>query len=341
MVPAPAERKTWKGLVEHALDGWNIGPAPYGYRADRRPHPVPAKASQGRTKTRLALDPARAPVVGQIFTWRVVHKLGMPTIAAKLNADPARYPAPSGSGWTTQSVFAILRNPKYTGYMVYGRIRNRYGRRITVPAAEWLWSPEPVHPAIIDRQTWETAQEIGPEHSTSRDGTALSRHPAATRTYAYRGRIRCRDCRRRMGGLAYGPGEDKRVYYQCPHNPAKPKEAATRPGHPRTVKAPETRLDQIVRLFSPTMSSVRSGRLCLPPSCPPPTPPPPTATRPLPPSRAACGRSTPPRTPASSNSNSSPLTRPTPQPPPCAPGSAYGSATCTPNASSSTRSSPP
>ena len=68
------KEKTWKGLVEHALDGWNIGPAPYGYAADRIPHPVPAKASQGRTKTRLALDPARAPVVEQIFTWRVVRQ---------------------------------------------------------------------------------------------------------------------------------------------------------------------------------------------------------------------------------------------------------------------------
>jgi hypothetical protein len=136
------KEKTWKGLVEHALDGWNIGPAPYGYLADRIPHPVPAKASQGRTKTRLSLDPARAPVVAQIFTWRVVHKLGMPTIAARLNADPARYPAPTGKGWTTQTVYAVLGNPKYTGHMVYGRIRKRNGRRVTVPQAEWLWSRE-------------------------------------------------------------------------------------------------------------------------------------------------------------------------------------------------------
>jgi site-specific DNA recombinase len=243
------KEKTWKGLVEHALDGWNIGPAPYGYEADRIPHPVPAKASQGRTKTRLARDPARAPVVERIFTWRVVHKLGMPTIAARLNADPARYPAPTGRGWTTQTVFAVLGNPKYTGHMVYGRIRKRNGRRVTVPPAEWLWSPEPVHPAIIDRPTWEAAQEVSTEHSTSRDGDGLSRHPAATRTYAYRGRCRCRDCRRRMGGVAYGRGPGKNVYYQCPHNPKNPRHAAAAPDHPRTVKAPETRLDQIVGLF--------------------------------------------------------------------------------------------
>ena len=187
-------------------------------------------------------------MVEQIFTWRVVDKLGMPAIAARLNADPARYPAPGGNGWTAQTVYAVLGNPKYTGHMVYGRIRNRNGHRVAVPPAEWLWSPEPVHPAIIDRDTWDAAQAIGAGHGTSRDGTGLSGHPAATRTYAYRGRIRCRDCRRRMGGNAYGRDQAS-VYYQCPHNPANPRHAAAAPDHPRTVKAPETRLDQIVALF--------------------------------------------------------------------------------------------
>ena len=243
------KEKTWKGLVEHALDGWNIGPAPYGYLADRIPHPVPAKASQGRTKTRLALDAQRAPVVEQIFTWRVVHKLGMPTIAARLNQDPARYPAPAGKGWTTQTVYAVLGNPKYTGHMVYGRIRTRQGRRVTVPQSEWLWSPEPVHPAIVDRATWAAAQDISAEHSTSRDGDQLSRHPAATRTYPYRGRVRCRDCRRRMAASAYPSTAGVNIYYQCPHNPKNPRHAAAAPGHPRTVKAPAARLDEIVRLF--------------------------------------------------------------------------------------------
>ena len=243
------KENTWKGLVEHSLDGWNIGTAPYGYLADRIPHPVPVKASQGRTKTRLAKDPERAPVVAQIFTWRTVDKLGMPTIAARLNADPARYPAPGRVGWTTQGVNTLLRNPKYTGHMVYGRVRKRNGRRLPAPPDQWLWSPEPTHPAIVDRATWDAAQHIGAEHCTSRDGAGRSAHPAAARTYPYRGRIRCRDCRRRMSGLAQARGSRRYIYYRCPHNPAKPAEAAGYPGHPRTVKAAETQLDQIVGRF--------------------------------------------------------------------------------------------
>ena len=59
------KEKIWKGLIEHSLDGWNIGTPPYGYLAERIPHPVPFKAAQGRTKSRLILDPARAPVIGR------------------------------------------------------------------------------------------------------------------------------------------------------------------------------------------------------------------------------------------------------------------------------------
>ncbi len=52
-----------------------------------------------------------------------------------------------------------------------------------------------------------------------------------------------------MSGLAYASTADMHIYYRCPHNPAKPGEAADHPGHPRTVKAPETRLDQIAGRF--------------------------------------------------------------------------------------------
>ena len=72
------KEKGWKGLVEHALDGWNIGPAPYGYTPERIPHPIPLKAAQGRTKTRLDPGPGPRPVVAQIFTWRVIDSSASP-----------------------------------------------------------------------------------------------------------------------------------------------------------------------------------------------------------------------------------------------------------------------
>ena len=242
------KEKTWKGLVEHALDGWNIGPAPYGYTADRIPHPVPAKASQGRTKTRLALDPAvprwssRSSPGGSCTSSACRHR-------RPAQCRPRPLPRPHRERLDHPDRLRHPGNPKYTGHMVYGRIRKLNGRRVTVPPSEWLWSPEPVHPAIVDRATWAAAQDISAGHSTSRDGDQLSRHPAATRTYPYRGRVRCRDCRRRMAASAYPSTAGVTIYYQCPHNPKNPRHAAAAPGHPRTVKAPAARLDEIVRLF--------------------------------------------------------------------------------------------
>ena len=250
------------------MDGWNIGTPPYGFRADRIPHPVPFKAAQGRTKSRLTLDPDRAPVIAQMYTWRTVDKLGCPAIAARLNADPAACPPPNpGTGWTAQNVRVMLANPKYTGHMVYGRHRTRNGRRTPAPMDQWLWSPAPVHPPIVDRATWDAAQDIAAGHSTSRDGDDPNSHPATLRFYPYRSRIRCRDCRRRMTGSTYGNPGAQSTYYRCPHNPATPKHAASCPDHPRTVQAPELLLDQIVgrffadRVFGPGRAELLAAQL--------------------------------------------------------------------------------
>ena len=186
------KEKAWKGLQEHSLAGWNIGPAPYGYVAEQIPHTASAMAAQGRTKSRLALDPVRGPVVTQIFDWRVNNKLSIPAIVARLNADPAAYPTPDGRpGWTKPGVTKILANPKYTGHMVYGRTRTTPdGHARPVPAGQWIWSPQPTHPAIIDRATWTAAQRIGAERGNVRDPEM----PTARRgrRYVLRSRIRCR-----------------------------------------------------------------------------------------------------------------------------------------------------
>jgi site-specific DNA recombinase len=226
------KEKTWKGLEEHSLAGWNIGPAPYGYLAERIPHPAPAKAAQGRTKSRLILDPDRAPVVALIFRWRVDLKVSIPAITARLNADPAAYPAPDGKpGWTKRGVVAILSNPKYTGHMVYGRTRNQGGRKPRpVPADQWIWTPEPVHPAIIDRDMWNKAQGIGAERGNVRDPETPTARPG--RRYILRSRIRCRTCQRRMCGVwrPTATGEVY-IYYRCPHDSANPRHRAAHPDH--------------------------------------------------------------------------------------------------------------
>jgi hypothetical protein len=108
--------------------------------------------------------------------------------------------------WTEAAVYAILRNPKYTGHMVFGRTRSLPGgRTVAVPEDQWLWSPEPTHPAIITRPLWDAAQAIGTEHSTSRDGTNANTHRQTRRTYILRSHVRCRSCKRKRRRRPPGP----------------------------------------------------------------------------------------------------------------------------------------
>jgi len=226
------KEKCWKGLQEHSLAGYNIGTPPYGYAADRTEHPAPAKAAQGRTKTRLVLDPERAPVVEQIYTWRVVNRLSIAAIVTLLNASPASYPVPGGrEAWNKAGVVKILANPKYTGHMVFGRRRKTPdGRTRPLPPDQWLWTPEPVHPAIIDRPAWEKAQKAGAARGNVQDpGMPTGRQG---RRYLLRSLIRCRACRRRMCGRWRTSSTGAvYVYYRCPHDPHNARHIAAHPDH--------------------------------------------------------------------------------------------------------------
>ncbi len=173
-------------------------------------------------------------MVEQIFTWRVTERAGYEQIAARLNADPGRYPPPQARNaagvWTKAAIQAILANPKYTGYMVYGRTDKKGRPR---PPEAWIWSPGPVHPELVPRQIWEQAQQVT-GRPRSRTGDGPNPHPATTRTYTLRGYIRCAICGRLQKGVMRGTGSQY-VYYLCPLNPRDPRTAGRHPGHPPTV----------------------------------------------------------------------------------------------------------
>ena len=127
---------------------------------------------------------------------RAEEKLGVPAIHARLAADPGTYPpADPETGWTLGGIYSILANPKYTGYQVFGRTRK--GK--PVPPGQWYWPDQRTHPAIVDREVWETAQKVGAEHRSSRDGAI--HNPANWRSYPFRSRVRCKICKRRMCGM--------------------------------------------------------------------------------------------------------------------------------------------
>ena len=71
----------WEGLKQYAIAGYNTGPVPYGYLADRSVHPNPMKASMGATRARLVPDPERGPWVTRMYEWRVYEKMDCNGIA--------------------------------------------------------------------------------------------------------------------------------------------------------------------------------------------------------------------------------------------------------------------
>jgi len=239
------KEKVWAGFREHTLDGWNIGTPPYGYLGEKVPHPNPAKRAEGRTKTRLVRDPARAPVVEQMFTWRAQQRLGITTIRQKLNADQAQYPPPRGEHWTDQSVYQILANPKYTGHMVWGRTSSRSGHWHRVPPEQWVWTTGPTHHALVSRDVYDTAQQVTLARASEAEDPGNPGHPLARRTYELRSRMRCRICHRRMQGTTRA----SRTYYTCPHDASNPRHFAAYPDHPKRILVREDHLVPVICEF--------------------------------------------------------------------------------------------
>jgi hypothetical protein len=243
------KEKVWEGLKEHNYDGWNIGTIPYGYLPERHTHPNPMKAAQGRAKTRLTEDPRRGPIVTQIYQWRVTHRLGVPTIRARLNDDPAAYPPPDPRrGWTNAGIYKILANPKYTGYQVLGR-RHQVTptRQVAVPPEKWIWSRQPTHPALVGKPTWDAAQKVGAERGNVQD-VEQPRKRAGHR-YQYRGRLWCKICKRRMGGITRRYSPQTYVYYRCPHDPGHKAHALAFPGHPYVAIREDTLMKATASFF--------------------------------------------------------------------------------------------
>jgi DNA invertase Pin-like site-specific DNA recombinase len=251
--------KSWGGFEVHTQMGFNVGKALYGYSANRIPHPVPEKRAAGKSKTTLVVDKIRAAVVRRIFDMRIGQRLGYVAIAEKLNKDLALNPPPvppdparARGNWSGPAVREILRNPKYTGYMVWNRVTCTPKGNRPNPTNEWVWSAAPTHEAIISPELFSTAQEIGAqsERKRSKQGKRRAEHEA----YRFRSAVRCGKC----GLLMYGKHVETRIYYSC-----HPKRNAIPAGHPSATYVREEAIDGVLGAFFKAflIGSYRSGRL--------------------------------------------------------------------------------
>jgi site-specific DNA recombinase len=245
------------------------GRPPYGYRlVSTRDHPNAEKARLGATLNRLEPDPGTASTVQRIFAERLAGR-SYSAIARLLNeggipspsaVDRARNSHRDTNGWAASAVRAILTNPRYTGHEVWGRQRRDYDlldptapadghvRRMRWNARDsWIWSPEPTHEALVDREDWDRVQ------------AAQSREPRAQRRqetrYLLRGRVRCAICGRRMTGTNQG---NRRRYYRCELRRSRPGAPIDHPvdvyvREQPLVEAPDQWLDE---LFAPEHAAI-------------------------------------------------------------------------------------
>ena len=189
------KRSMWRGHAHPRRPGLQPRQSPRRVPPRADPAPGPVQSRPGPHQNPARPGPGPRPDHRRDLHMRAWQKLGVPTIHARLTADPGTYPpADPETGWTLGGIYSMLANPKYTGYQVFGR--RRKGK--PVPPDKWYWSDQPTHPAIVDRDTWEAAQQVGAEHRSARDGATAQ--PGQLRTYTLRSRVRCKICNRRMCG---------------------------------------------------------------------------------------------------------------------------------------------
>jgi site-specific DNA recombinase len=191
--------------------------------------------------------------------YAIAEQLTAQGISSPAGYDRVRTPHRPGRAWGKSAVRAILRNPRYTGYQVWGRQRRdeillnvddvaagHVTRMRWNDAANWVWSSQPTHQPLVDKATFQAAQARIATRSPH-----SSRTPRTTpRPYLLRGRLHCALCQRRLQGQ-WIRGE---AYYRCRY-PAE-YAAASDFQHPKSAYLREIDLvgrldDWLAELFSP------------------------------------------------------------------------------------------
>lgn len=180
-----------------------------------------------------------APVVAGIFDMFVRQGASLRLIARRLTAaeipspsahDPARNRHRDPVGWAFSAVRAIVSNPTYTGYRVWGKQQKietlidpedvAAGNRTLMRWKDkdaWVRSERPTHESLVTEDVFEAAA-----NRLSSGASPRARAPKGTpNRYSLRGMLSCGICGRTMQG-AFRESRRKdgtgRVLYKCePH----------------------------------------------------------------------------------------------------------------------------
>lgn len=208
------ELEAIRGRVREALRsrvraGRIAGGRCYGYSLRRE------KDASGREFTTAVVNPAEADIVRRVFS-EYASGEGLKRIASRLNAE--RVPSPAagrrGTGsWSPSCISSMLRNHRYRGLYVHGRIqRSRKGGRrvsnkappkdvLTIEVPEWR---------IIEDSLWLAVHE-----SISRRAPTTGNLHAPNARYPLTGLARCAQCGGSIGVMNTKVGSQIVKAYGC------------------------------------------------------------------------------------------------------------------------------
>lgn len=186
-------RETKKGLKENALKGvHNGGTPPLGYTIDPN------------TK-KLVVVPAEAEAVRIIFK-NTINGVGYTETIYQLNE--LGYKTKSGRPFGKNSIFSILKNEKYIGRYVYGKVRETLCGTTEPPLVI-----ENNHEAIISQEDFDKVQVImgTRKHHKTKSNAVLKEN------YLLSGIIKCGSCGASYSGNRHRSSRDKKfhVTYRC------------------------------------------------------------------------------------------------------------------------------
>lgn len=198
-------RESVRGSVQAAKQGfWTGGYTPFGYKIRKVTY-------QGNYKSRLEVDELERPVVEMIFDMYLSGDAGFLEIAKRLNAKGLKprqsiQKAKSAQKWSSSSVKSILTNQRYTGAMVWGKMKNRKKRGLVLEIPDVL--VENCHPSIISKEDYTKVQDIIASRGPS-NANINNEH------FLFSGLIKCK-CGHNYVGKSAKSG--KYFYYVCNTN---------------------------------------------------------------------------------------------------------------------------
>jgi site-specific DNA recombinase len=248
-------RETKRGMGQNVRNGFRSGGrAPYGYAFERSAHPVAARAKNGEAKTRLVPNPEQAPVIAEIFHLWADKGYGCKAIADHLNR-PGGPPSPRHvdttrnvrGDWSKSTIRAILKNPTYTGRLVWNRLdfatqREAGGTARLRPPEEWVIA-DIEHEPLVSQDLFDAAQRRFTERSRRTQGRRNGQ-PG----YLFTGMIRC--CAGHQPLAMYGRQRKGITYMTCDYGRTYGPEAASQiDGHGLWLSIREDQLLPIVEQF--------------------------------------------------------------------------------------------